>query len=58
MREAGIQQQRQLANKIFFYVYGVVTDGITFEFLRLDHDFCLQISPPYQTAYESHRKEV
>jgi hypothetical protein len=58
MVEAGIQQQRRLANKIVFYVYGVVTDGLTYEFLRLDHDFCLQISRPYQTSYASERKEV
>jgi len=55
---AGMQQQRQRSNKIVFYVYGVVTDGLTFEFLRLDHDLCLQISRPYQTSYASERKEV
>jgi hypothetical protein len=58
MVKAGIQQRRRLANKIVFYVYGVVTDGITFEFLRLDHDLCLQISRPYNTSYEGDSKEV
>lgn len=55
---AGIQQQRRLASKIVFYVYGVVTDGITFEFLRLDHGLCLQISRQYLTTAADDRHEV
>ena len=58
MVKAGIRQQRQRTNKIVFYVYGIVTDGLTYEFLRLDHDLCLQISKPYQTSYASERKGV
>jgi hypothetical protein len=58
MVKAGIQQQRRRANKLVFYVYGIVTDGVTFEFLRLDHDLYLQVSKPYATQYENDRKEV
>lgn len=58
MVKAGIQQRRRLNNKIVFYVYGVVTDGITFEFLRLDHNLCLQISKQYNTSNEDDSKEV
>jgi len=55
---AGIQQKRRLADKIVYYVYAIVTDGITFEFLRLDHDLRLQISKPYKTTFASERQEV
>jgi hypothetical protein len=39
-------------------VYGVATDGITYVFLRLDHDLRLQVSKPYDTSFEEERTEV
>ena len=62
---AGIQQQRRLANKIVLCVYGVVTDGLTYEFLRLEPNLRLQVpnlrlhvSRPYQASFASERREV
>ena len=58
MAIAGIQQQRRLANKVVKMVYGVVTNGIRYECLRLDDALCLQVSRQYLTAHKSDRKEV
>lgn len=47
MNKAGIQQDRRLARKIVSTVYGIVTDGVAFQFLRLNDDSHLQVSRLY-----------
>jgi hypothetical protein len=58
MIEVGIQQKRRLAKKLVLNVYAIVTDGLTYEFLRLDNELRLQISRQYLTAYDAERQEV
>lgn len=57
---AGIQQHRKRLRpgKIATTVYGTITDGHKFEFLRLSHDGNLQISAQLKTSILEQRNEM
>lgn len=56
--KAEIQQHHRLATKTVCNLYSIVTDGVTFQFLRLNNSLRLQISVPFVKLDERGRKLV
>ena len=55
---AGIQQDRKRANKIVSTVYGVITDSVQYQFLRLDDEGSLFASKTYSTNFRDDKQEM
>ena len=58
LNSVGAQQRRQRAGKIVQIVYGIATDGISFEFLRLDGSQALRVSAQYRSDTKERRDEM